>query len=108
MIRPDINDDSLHEWVEWTLETKGIHPMLEALCRRYLELKEKDFKRNWPVTLHEQYLVVLDERDELQKKIDKQERLLAIYGAMAEDMPTDDLFEMYEEEYDMQFGVEDD
>lgn len=100
--------ENLREWVEWTLETEGIHPMLEALCRRYLELEEKDMKRDWPVTLHEQYLAVLDERDALQEKIDVLERENAIYASIVEDMPTDDLFEMYEEEYDMQFGVEDD
>lgn len=33
--------DTLREWAEWTLETDGIHPMLEAVCRRYIDLEEQ-------------------------------------------------------------------
>lgn len=55
--------------------------------------------------LYEQYLKVLDERDayagrveELEKEKEDLLTTIKIYAAIVEDMPTDDLFEIYEEE----------
>jgi len=95
MQRPNI------EWLESALKTwphQTIHPDVIRNLIEYIDyLEAQDRRRDWPTDLHEQYLAVLDERDKLQRDVD-------IYSAIVEDMPTDDLFEIYEEEYKEQYG----
>ena len=95
MKRPDIEE------YEKNIEEQpfGFHVNGEVsiLIEYIKELEAQDRRRDWPTQLHEQYLVVLDERDALQEQIDVYQRIL-------DDMPTDDLFEIYREEM---FGNDD-
>lgn len=76
MIRPDIED------LKSEILANPHIPLISYAALRliqYIEyLEELDRSRDWPTNLHEQYLVVLDERDALQEKIDELETDKAI------------------------------
>ena len=59
--------------------TKKYVMKLEAEMKRLREENEElRNRRDWPSELHEQYIVVLDERDALQERIEELEDEIAL------------------------------
>ncbi len=44
------------------------------------QVKKLESRSDWPSELHEQYLAVLNERDELQARVEQLEEILLTFG----------------------------
>ena len=70
MNRPDLIDKFKDTTLNFSAFSFSNKEVLELI--RYIEyLEAQDRRRDWPTDLHEQYLVVLDERDALQERVDE-------------------------------------
>jgi hypothetical protein len=87
MKRPNIEQmrDNLDLWPEPGLGKRSALELIEYTL--HLEANH----RNWPSEVHEQYLVVLNERDALQEQVDrltyKLEQAYVAYQASIQDKP---------------------